>query len=1277
MKEKREGGAMERTRKPVSSALSKAGFSRKNNRRGFTLAEVLIVVAIIAVLTAVAIPVFTGQLEKNRDSVTATNLRAAYDEANATLLAQGKKPSDGVTIPIDGVVFKSTDNSLPGEKLPFALPAVITPANTYTVLFHFAEDSTSIELAAAGSGGSDTIPLPTSEPSATPSPKRTITDIEISKNPTKTTYNEGESFVSAGMQLKVTYDSGEPDYVSEGYSCSNVGPYAIAGSYTVTVRYEGKTVPLTITVNKRTVEWIKIARGPDKDEYTEGEEFNPEGMVVTARFSDDSADSEPHIIPATDYICRPASGDELTASVTCVTVSYEGQMDTWLITVGAPILKEITVDGAEFEEGETFDQSKLIVTAYYENARPKPVSISDCEILDLPTFSNPLQRDETYSFTVKYTEGEGEDQKEESADVTFTVKKAPLTGISVEVADDYYHVGDKFSKSGLTVTATYKNKFIEEYSEVISGEAYSLDPALDSEDAPTLEERDYEVEVSYTERGETKKAPATIPVTESTLTGLTVVVKDTVTYYVGDTVKKTDLTVTAKYENGHTKELNDDAYILDNDTPLVEGENTISVTYQGKPATTSYVASKADFDKIRVTVITSYCVGDTFDKSGLKVEAVYKNGYPEEIQGSGYTYKLTYVPTSETVSEGAKLEKGDYQVEVTALEIAGAEPVTATFPVTEAELDRITVTVNCYVGDSFDKSKMTVWAYYKNNFDTKIKDEDYEYTLTNTQTSETVPEGTKLVAGEYKVDVTFNGMPKSETFTVSKAPLSSIAITGDPNKTEYFVGESFATDGMEVTATYENGYTEVVTGYSCTPESFDTAGDEVTVTISYSEGGITKTDTTLKVKVKNPSITSVEIIEDPANTVYYVGEEFDASGLQLKVSYDYGDPKYPTYGDPDYPTSDFSFEGDVGPYPNGGYDYKVTVKYKEVAAEDSISIKVAKLDRIVVDPKPKMSYTYNSYSDNKPKFEIRNMKVTAYYQDNLLKERDVTEYLASPTEFLKLTIIPAVNQELEAEENKHHYYTLKVTYEEGTRSKPWNSDEDVDVYNDYNTCFAPGTLITLADGTRKPIEELSFDDMLLVWDFKTGTYDAQPAVLLIDHGEHTYNVIGLHFSDGTLLRIVGEHGVFDYDLNRFVYISPENVADYIGHRFVKCALEGGYDLVTLESAEVTVEQITALSIVSSYDFNVFASDLLTMTPSPVAGSFDLMPMGETLRYDMDQFQKNVAEFGTYDYEVFAQYVTEEQFEAVNGAYMKILVESGVLSFEELCELAVFFSDFMN
>ena len=59
---------------------------KMKNREGFTLAELLIVVAIIAVLVAISIPIFNSQLEKAREATDVANIRAAYAEASAELL---------------------------------------------------------------------------------------------------------------------------------------------------------------------------------------------------------------------------------------------------------------------------------------------------------------------------------------------------------------------------------------------------------------------------------------------------------------------------------------------------------------------------------------------------------------------------------------------------------------------------------------------------------------------------------------------------------------------------------------------------------------------------------------------------------------------------------------------------------------------------------------------------------------------------------------------------------------------------------------------------------------------------------------------------------------------------------------------------------------------------------------------------------------------------------------------------------------------------------------
>ena len=69
----------------------------KENKKGFTLAELLIVVAIIAVLVAISIPIFTSQLEKARDATDEANIRSAIAEVSAAVLTDEKKSSDSVT----------------------------------------------------------------------------------------------------------------------------------------------------------------------------------------------------------------------------------------------------------------------------------------------------------------------------------------------------------------------------------------------------------------------------------------------------------------------------------------------------------------------------------------------------------------------------------------------------------------------------------------------------------------------------------------------------------------------------------------------------------------------------------------------------------------------------------------------------------------------------------------------------------------------------------------------------------------------------------------------------------------------------------------------------------------------------------------------------------------------------------------------------------------------------------------------------------------------------
>lgn len=61
-----------------------------NNKKGFTLMEMLIVVAIIAVLVAIAIPVFNGALTKSKEAADVANVRALYAEWQVGILTENK-----------------------------------------------------------------------------------------------------------------------------------------------------------------------------------------------------------------------------------------------------------------------------------------------------------------------------------------------------------------------------------------------------------------------------------------------------------------------------------------------------------------------------------------------------------------------------------------------------------------------------------------------------------------------------------------------------------------------------------------------------------------------------------------------------------------------------------------------------------------------------------------------------------------------------------------------------------------------------------------------------------------------------------------------------------------------------------------------------------------------------------------------------------------------------------------------------------------------------------
>ena len=133
-------------------------------------------------------------------------------------------------------------------------------------------------------------------------------------------------------------------------------------------------------------------------------------------------------------------------------------------------------------------------------------------------------------------------------------------------------------------------------------------------------------------------------------------------------------------------------------------------------------------------------------------------------------------------------------------------------------------------------------------------------------------------------------------------------------------------------------------------------------------------------------------------------------------------------------------------------------------------------------------------------------------------------------------------------------------------------------------CLMRGTLVSLADGSEKPIEDVGYGDDLLVWDFERGeTATARP--LWIKCAERVRHAYRVRFAEGVTLDVTGPHGhrAFNMDVGRFEYL-PRSVGDRMW------TLQGARRVVGCELRDVDGE---CYNIITAGHLNLFANGVLT------------------------------------------------------------------------------------
>ena len=141
-------------------------------------------------------------------------------------------------------------------------------------------------------------------------------------------------------------------------------------------------------------------------------------------------------------------------------------------------------------------------------------------------------------------------------------------------------------------------------------------------------------------------------------------------------------------------------------------------------------------------------------------------------------------------------------------------------------------------------------------------------------------------------------------------------------------------------------------------------------------------------------------------------------------------------------------------------------------------------------------------------------------------------------------------------------------------------------------CIIEGTQITLADGTTKAIEDITYDDELLVWNFYAGRFDkAKPSWIKVEETAPRYNLV--KFSNGSEVGFVGPggdigyHRIFNKEAKAFTHTgvaeTPNGTTTFAQDE----------TFPTVISQEVVEKEVKFYNVITDKHYNLFANGILT------------------------------------------------------------------------------------
>lgn len=206
-------------------------------------------------------------------------------------------------------------------------------------------------------------------------------------------------------------------------------------------------------------------------------------------------------------------------------------------------------------------------------------------------------------------------------------------------------------------------------------------------------------------------------------------------------------------------------------------------------------------------------------------------------------------------------------------------------------------------------------------------------------------------------------------------------------------------------------------------------------------------------------------------------------------------------------------------------------------------------------------------------------------------------------------------------------------------------------------CLIEGTKISLADGSTKNIENIRYDDLLLVWSYEEGRMVYEyPIWIEKEHKAQSYQLT--KFSSGDELKTIGYHGIYNMDLNRFV--SVDNREEFDIGTTVAIMNEDKTDFIstTVVSIEYVYEEVNYYHVVSTRYYNIIANNILTTDGTVILSN--LYGFDDNIMW-LNRNQVINDKNNLYDYLEFNDIMPYYMFSGLRASEGKYLANLGYLS----------------